>query len=68
MSTLSPPSWFCGDCKESHGQLRYNTFKDLISSGIDLDILYSDFVKAGVILNECSTLDTQLDIVPNSNN
>jgi len=54
---MAPPSWFCSDCKSTHGQIRYNPFRDLISSGVDKDAICADFVKAGGILNDCSTLD-----------
>ena len=58
-SSLSQPVWFCHDCKSDQNlvQLRFNPFKDLISSGVQPDDIFSEFLKAGIILDECQTLD-----------
>jgi len=63
-SSLSQPSWFCHDCKsdENLTQLRFNPFNDLISSGIKPDDIFSEFLKAGVILEECKSLESITDL------
>ena len=63
-SSLSQPAWFCCDCKsdKSLSQLRFNPFKDLVSSGVQPDEIFSEFLKAGIILDECRTLENIADL------
>ena len=58
-SSLSQPAWFCHDCRSDSSltQLRFNPFKDLVSSGVQPDDIFSEFLKAGILLDECLTLD-----------
>ena len=58
-SSLSQPAWFCHDCNSDTNltQLRFNPFKDLVSSGVQPDDIFSEFLTAGIILDECLTLD-----------
>ena len=59
ISSLSQPAWFCHDCTSDLNltQLRFNPFKDLMASGVHPEDIFSEFLKAGLILDECLTLD-----------
>ena len=59
ISSLSQPAWFCHDCTSDLNltQLRFNPFKDLMATGVHPEDIFSEFLKAGLILDECLTLD-----------